>query len=295
MRKSRSQIKTGKEAALSAVAALHVVSSAAPLQAVAEDSRNQPIPLMLHAATALDYHAIPIRLDSAEAAEPLIDVTTVGIAAQSYYARRDGLNAPYDRCFGSATERVWSRKSVCEKLADANKLLRPYGVELLVLDGFRPIELQRELWDHFVGQAQVTLKNPTAEQCARFAGQFCSDPRGYKEDDFRTWPTHNTGGAVDVTLRALSTGEPLYMGGVFDDASEVSHTDWYERGTGPVNSASFAEARRNRRLLYWAMTSVGFANYSYEWWHFDYLTQMWSMNRGKSEVARYGRAVLPRS
>ncbi len=281
--------------ALSVVHALGALPAAAPTEArVADDLRDRPIPLLLHAPTALDYHQVPIRLESHQAHERLVDVCSLGLSSSSYYARSDGLNAPYYRPFPAALSRVYCRQGVARRLVKANDLVRKYGVEILVLDGFRPIALQRELWEHFIEQAKQTLCHPTEEQCTRYAGQFCSDPRGYREDDWRTWPTHNTGGAVDVTLRALGTREPLYMGGVFDDASEVSFSDYYERTAGPANSASFKEARSNRRLLYWAMSAAGFVNYPYEWWHYDFGTQMAVTNRGGKGTACYGRAALPK-
>lgn len=250
------------------------------------------IPPMNNAPSALNYHNIPID-NVPESKEPLVDAANLGIATRSYYVQANGLNPPYFRKFNSALSRVFVRQGIAKKLLQANRILKPHGVEVLLFDGYRPIELQRELWDYFVNQAKQVLKSPTDEQCVDFAGRFCSDPRKFKKDDWHTWPTHTTGGAVDVTLREIGSGNDLYMGGIFDDASEVSYSDYYERNTGPDNSVSFAEAKRNRRLLYNAMTTAGFVNYPYEWWHFDYGTQMWVMNAHKNMHAIYGRAELP--
>ena len=74
------------------------------------------------------------------------------------------------------------------------------------------------------------------------------------------------------------------MGGVFDDPAELSHTAYFEKinaeqATGQYRlPLGYTEALRNRRLLYWAMTGAGFANYPYEWWHFDWGTQFWIPN-----------------
>ncbi len=252
---------------------------------------EQAIPLMKDAPTALNYHHVPID-NMAESNEPLVDVSKFGLSARSYYAQ-DKLNPPYFHKFNSALNKVYVRQGVAKKLAEANKTLKPNGVEIVLLDGYRPIELQRELWSYFLGQAKQVLKNSSEEACVEFAGKFCSNPGPFKKDDWHTWPTHVTGGAVDVTLREIGSQRELFMGGIFDDASEVSNSDYYEKNLGPSNSASFAEARRNRRLLYSAMTTVGFTNYPYEWWHYDYGTQMWVMNGGKSKHAIYGRADTP--
>lgn len=238
-----------------------------------------PIPALNNAPTALDYHQIPIDLNSNEAREPLVDATKFGIKTKSYYAHK----------FPSALDKVLVRRSVAGKLEKVNSFLKPSGVEVVILDGYRPVELQRELWQHFIAKAKSILPNPTEEQCIEFAGRFCSDPRKFNRDDWRTWPTHNTGGAVDVTLQEIGTGRQLNMGGAFDDASEVSYTDHYEHG---IASTYAEEARKNRRLLYGAMTAAGFANYPYEWWHFDYGSQMWVMNAHKHQHAKYGRAEI---
>jgi len=236
--------------------------------------------------TALDYHQIKIDLTGAFNAEPLVDLTAYGVATKSIYARAE---APYYRSFKTALKTVLVRESVAQKLAEVNKLLAHYHVELLALDGFRPIKLQQELWDHFIQTARGTIPSACDEDLVKFAGQFCSDPRGYKEDDFRTWPVHNTGGAIDLTLRLTEDKQELFMGSIFDDADSISSTAYFENPA--LTSQSATEARRNRRLLYHAMLSAGFANYHHEWWHYDFGTQMWVMNGGHKCAAHYGRAT----
>ncbi len=264
--------------------------------AITGDLRERAIPLSDRSASALDYHAFPIDLQSQLAAEPLVDAATRGLAVLSFYAVADGTNAPYYRSFKQAPKSVWVRTTIAERLLQVNKGVSEYGVELLLLDGYRPISLQQELWDHFIAEGKLAQPAGSLDDWVNFAGQFCSDPRGYKEEDFRTWPTHNTGGAIDLTLRSIATGQMLFMGSIFDDAAEVSFTDYFERTQSPADIASIAEARRNRRLLYWAMTAGGFANYPYEWWHFDLFTQMWVMNsteKSQDLKASYGRAKQP--
>ncbi len=265
--------------------------------AVSEDLRERPIPLREEgAASAHDYHGVPIQLDNALASEPLVFVGDHGLAFESIYARKDGLNAPYHKAFATASKKVFLRKSVVEKLVAINKLLRAYNAELYLLDGFRPIELQFEIWDDFVAQARRVMDNPSDEECAHYAGFYCSDPRSFKESDFKTWPTHSTGGAIDLSLRSLETKQELFFGSVFDDVSDISHADYFERNVAERDGASIVEARRNRRLLYWAMLSEGFANYPYEWWHYDWGTQMWVTNsKDPTGAACYGYKSKPDS
>ena len=248
------------------------------------DFRARPIPCDTHPATALDYRDVAVDLDDARSGEPLVDLAETGIAGHGYYARTDGLNAPYYRAFPAASDRVWCRRSVVERLLAVNERLARHGVELFTLNGYRSPALQRELWAFFIARARRVLGDPSEDACVAFAGTYCSDPRGFDAGDPRTWPTHVTGGALDTTLRSRETREFLHMGGIFDDPAEISHTAHFERtlasrdGDEDKLTLSDLEALRNRRLLYWAMTEAGFANYACEWWHFDWGTQFWVVN-----------------
>lgn len=254
--------------------------------------RARKIPEINSTQTALDYHQLPINSDHPLANEPLVDVSTYNLANESYYCRSDGLNAPYYIQIPSSLRHVWLRKSVAEKLAAINENISNFGLELFLLDGYRPIECQRTLWNNCLETAKRTLENPTEESCVKFAGRYWSNPSKFKKDDFRTWPTHATGGAIDLTLRRVGGKGDLHMGGIFDDASEISHTRFYEKDK-PENDTA-REARDNRRLLYWLMNDAGFASYYYEWWHYDLGNQMWVMNRelslGEKNEAYYGLA-----
>ena len=264
-----------------------------------------PIPWKDHSPTALDYRSVPVDFADPRFVEPLVDLADYDVAGAGYYARKDGLNAPYYRSFPSAPSRVWSRQSVAEQLVKVNAALAPCGVELFALDGFRPVAVQEELWAFFIAEAESVLDQPSVQQCEEFAGTYCSDPRNYDPEDSRKWPVHVTGGALDVTLRLIGSPETLFMGGVFDDPSEVSHTAHFERkleGRDGAHalSASDAAALRNRRLLYWAMSEAGFVNYPYEWWHFDLGTQLWVLDGGfgvaddDQKMAWYGPSAIPK-
>lgn len=252
-------------------------------QAQLPDYRNKPLPLLSQSSkllTSADYHHEPVNLKAAKSNEKLVPIDSFNIAGESYYARTDKLNAPYYRSFASAPKKILLRLTAAQKLQELNAKLAPLGLELFVFDGFRPVSCQKDLWQYFLNQAKRTLpKGSEAEQIA-YAARYCSNPSNYNCTDSTTWPTHCTGGAVDLTLRRKATGELLYMGSIFDDDAEVSHSDYFETAKDKNQSTSELEARGNRRLLYWAMKSVGFENYHYEWWHYDYGNQMWLMNRG---------------
>ncbi len=250
------------------------------------DARTRAIPRHVHPPSALEYANVPVDTSDARSREPLVDIADYGVAGQCYYARNDGENGPYYRAFAAAHANVRCRRSVAEKLARVNEALAPYEVELFVLDGYRSLKLQADLWSFFIEQAKATLPSPTEVECIAFAGEYCSDPDEFDPSDSRTWPTHITGGAIDTTLRLIGTGDHLFMGSIFDDPSDLSHTQHFEvelekaQRDGRQLDLSDLDALRNRRLLYWSMIEAGFTNYPYEWWHFDWGTQMWVENSG---------------
>jgi D-alanyl-D-alanine dipeptidase len=138
--------------------------------------------------------------------------------------------------------------------------------------------------------ALIQLPEASNEDLEKYAVLFCSDPTLYDPKNPQTWPVHITGGAIDLTMRSLDDKQEAFMGGIFDDADQISFTAYYE--ASDLTSQSALEARYNRRLLYHAMHICGFQNKPEEWWHFDYGTQMWIANGNLSGKALYGRAEL---
>ena len=152
----------------------------------------------------------------------------LGISSESYYARTDSLNAPYGRAMTGALKRVQCRKSVAARLLEVDRVLKPHGLAVHVWDGFRPLACQKSLWDYFMQEAKDTLKDPSPTERYQHVSKYCSDPTRFDPEDSTTWPTHVTGGAVDLTLKRLATGELMFMGSIFDETSAVSHTDYFE-------------------------------------------------------------------
>lgn len=252
------------------------------------DLRSLPIPEVRDICDTDDYQSITIDRSAAEFTEPLVDLARFGIATQGFFAVENGRNAPVKRRFLAALDKLYARIGVAEKLQQVNRTLAPYGVEVLVLDAFRPLAVQRELWQWFLNEAERLMPDSSREERERYALRYCSDPSRFDQNDATTWPTHSSGGALDLTLRSVRTHKPVRMGSRYLDPAEITTTRFFEIHKDAVTE----QARRNRRLLFWAMTTNGFVNYPCEWWHFDFLTQAWVMNQGRPAglVAKYGLA-----
>lgn len=153
-----------------------------------------------------------------------------------------------------------ARAGTVERLAHAAELL-PAEYGLAVLDAWRPLALQRRIFD-------AAYADPTLP--AGFVSEPSADPT--------TPPPHLTGGTVDVTL--TWRGHALALGTPFDDFTDEAHLAAYEQRPGLV--------RDLRRLLTAAMVGAGFVAYELEWWHYEYGTRRWAAHREAAPL--YGAA-----
>lgn len=126
------------------------------------------------------------------------------------------------------------RKSSANKLLKVHNELEQLGLGLVIFDGYRPLSVQKKLWDVFPDERYVA--NPAF---------------GSK---------HNRGTAVDVTIRDLRTGTYITMPSEYDDFTERAHRA-YEKMSH--------EAAINCKLLELLMEKHGFLGLPTEWWHFD--------------------------
>jgi D-alanyl-D-alanine dipeptidase len=132
-----------------------------------------------------------------------------------------------------STNKCYLRRSVAEKLSNAEHKLEKLGLGLKVWDAYRPLRVQKELWAIL----------PDARYVAR-------PEKGSR---------HNRGAAVDVTL-VDQNGKALEMPTGFDDFSEKAAA--FAQGLSD-------KAIANRRILQNAMIASGFTILESEWWHFD--------------------------
>jgi len=132
---------------------------------------------------------------------------------------------PSSRCF---TLRI-----VAQKLDSIQTELENKGLGLKIFDGYRPLSVQKMMWDILPDDKYVA--NPA------------------------NGSRHNRGAAVDVTL-VDKTGLELEMPTDFDDFTEKASQDY-------MNLSD--EVIKNRAILKTIMVRYGFIPIKSEWWHYD--------------------------
>ena len=157
-----------------------------------------------------------------------------------------------------------ARAGAVSRLVAAAHLL-PEGFGLAVFDAWRPLPLQRRIFDHFYGPGSALESG------------FVSAP----SPSPATPPPHLTGGTFDLTL--TWQGRPLALGTAFDEFTPRSHTRALEREE--------SLERDLRRLMADRLLRVGFVLYAAEWWHVEYGTRRWAAQW--MTVPRYGVADPP--
>jgi len=195
--------------------------------------------------------------------EPLLDPRT--LSQRIHFAEKHPKFVGMPR-----TPRV--RQSVAEKLVQAAGAL-PDGVDLVIIEGFRPLAQQRFMYEEI--KADFARHHPEWNKATlhRITNTMSAPP------DDPCPPPHTTGGAVDLSLFRVNSGDWLDMTSPF----EMDETS--APGDTPGLSA---EAQANRRLLFGALDLTGLTNYLGEWWHWSYGASGWALRVG-AKTALYDR------
>jgi len=174
------------------------------------------------------------------------------------------------------------RESVANKLITASQLL-PSNLQLVIWDAWRPIKVQKTLFDQYMADLRHKYPDTDGESLIVEASTFVSLPSKNPNSP----SPHNTGGAVDLSIIS-EDGEYLEMGTDFDDFSPRANTRYFEDiFSENVASANELMYLQNRRLLHFVMINAGFTSYPHEWWHYDYGDQFWAALSGEP-AAIYG-------
>lgn len=259
---------------------------------------NHRIPIIDAARYGKAYGQVAHDPADPRAGEPLVLLDTVNVAYCSYHARTDGENPPYHRALNGSRKDTWLRAGAAASLARVNEKLRPFGYEVFVLDGYRSVECQQALYDFYFEQGRATVADPTDEACHAYANQFVRNTFRFSPTNSDAWPAHSTGAAVDITLRSLVTGELVDMGSRFEEMTETSHNDYFERQllAGAIDGTD--PRLWHRRLAHWALESEDWVNSPWVFWHYDLGNQLYVQMRRHlggtaPEAAWYGYIEEP--
>nr|WP_202886325.1 M15 family metallopeptidase [Kribbella sandramycini] len=193
------------------------------------------------------------RIGVVESGEPLVDLATRGL---------------------SATGTQYAREGVVERLAIADAFL-PSGIRLHVVEGLRPLESQRAIYDGYCAELRMLNPGMPEAEVRTLASRFVSP--------IEVAP-HVAGAAVDLTL--VGASGPLDLGTEIDATPEQSDGACFFAAANITR-----EARDNRELLADVLSSAGLVNYPTEWWHWSFGDRYWAFSEERPH-AIYGPATL---
>lgn len=171
------------------------------------------------------------------------------------------------------------RKTVAEKLYKVSESL-PKELNLVLIEGYRTIASQLELWDHKMEKTRKENSLWTEEQVEQQVRLLIAKPSPLAN--------HHCGGAVDITL-AYSNGTLVDMGTPYPSES-MNITEWCEKFNMLSNEIT-PEQIKNRKILRDAMEKQGFVWYPAEWWHYCFGDRMWAVY-SRQLVCSYGPIEL---
>ena len=168
------------------------------------------------------------------------------------------------------------RRSVAEMVCRAAHAL-PDGLRLQIVEGYRPIAVQRAMFAHALEQARAKMPDASERAIWLEAGRYSAPP------DAATPPPHLTGGAVDLEIIGAQ--------GVRLDFT--SPFDLLDNAQAAFDAPGLSdEARRNRELLRSVLEPTGLTSYADEWWHWSYGDNGWALRVGAA-CAIYDKIEVP--
>jgi D-alanyl-D-alanine dipeptidase len=148
----------------------------------------------------------------------------------------------------------------------------PRGLRLLIIEGYRPLELQRRYFRQHCDTLRAAHPDWPDDTIHHEASRYIAPPG---------IAPHVAGAAIDITL-ATDSGVELPLGTAVNATPQESGGACYTAAPGLP-----AEAAHNRRVLVTALSAVGLVNYPCEWWHWSYGDRYWAFSIG-APAAIYG-------
>src|SRR6202012_1427361 len=130
-----------------------------------EELRNRPIGDQdaLRAARKGFRQRIAIARDNSLFGEGVVEARDAGLAGENFYA--SDRNPPYWQRVEGATDKLWLRQSVAEKLTRVNRRAGAAGLELFLFDAWRPPPVQP--YFHDVGMPrEIARRDPSLSGAA---------------------------------------------------------------------------------------------------------------------------------
>lgn len=177
--------------------------------------------------------------------------------------------------YPGTSDTVYLRSALAVQLQRVLEAL-PETVGIYLFDGYRSIETQWALYHEFVAEIQQQHPDWSETAVIEEALKFVSHPTDTNRFPV---PLHNTGGAIDLTLFDVATGEHWDMGTEIDALTSLSFSDFFESAFDPqyqISEARWQRIRANRRMLFQHMIAAGFVNFRNEWWHYDLGDGYWA-------------------
>ncbi|WP_298623649.1 M15 family metallopeptidase [uncultured Legionella sp.] len=165
---------------------------------------------------------------------------------------------------------IYGRAIVLHSLFKAlDNLPEHYG--FLVWDVYRPRAVQAKVFNWMRDEIRKKMPSLSDEESFAETRKYASLPSPVGDE---YCAPHLSGGAIDLTIINLLSGQVLEMGTPLDECSERAHLDYFDQMA--ELTVEEQDIRNNRHLLRLAMEQAGFTSYQYEWWHYDLGTVFWS-------------------
>lgn len=165
---------------------------------------------------------------------------------------------------------IFGRHAVLDGLLQALDYL-PDNYGFLIWDIYRPRKVQQKIYQWMSGEIRKKFPDLSEEEHHAEVLKYVAAPSTIGES---YCSPHISGGAIDLTLYDVNSGNELDMGTPFDDCTERAHSRYFDRYT--QLSSEESAIKEHRDCLRRAMENVGFTAYQYEWWHFDMGTIFWA-------------------
>ncbi len=149
-------------------------------------------------------------------------------------------------------------------------------MRFLVVEGYRPLAVQRRYFDDYARGLRVEHGDWTDGQVRAAASRFVSPVE---------IAPHSAGAAVDLTL-VDDGGSKLDLGTPMNASPEESGGRCYTAASGIGDAA-----RELREVMGAALASAGLVNYPTEWWHWSFGDRYWALITG-AERACYAALEL---